>query len=51
MGDEVLVINGMEVHIQKPHGSFLKGLEIDSEIRLKNRGFSFKKSSAGSTFG
>ncbi len=51
MGDEVLVIDGLEVYMQKSHSIYLKGMEIDWEEGLNNRGFSFKNPNASSTCG
>ncbi|HMY83081.1 MAG TPA: iron-sulfur cluster assembly accessory protein [Saprospiraceae bacterium] len=51
MGDEVIIIDGLEVYMQKSHSIYLKGIEIDWEEGLNNRGFSFKNPNASSTCG
>ena len=51
MGDKVIIIDGLEVYMQKSHSIYLKGIEIDWEEGLNNRGFSFKNPNASSTCG
>ena len=49
--DEVFMINGVEVYMQKAHGIYLIGMEIDWVEGLNNRGFSFNNPNAKSTCG
>lgn len=49
--DEVFVIDGIEVYMQKAHGIYLLGMEIDWVEGLNNRGFSFNNPNAKSTCG
>ena len=49
--DEVYDIAGMKVLMQKSHGIYLLGMEIDWVEGLNNRGFSFNNPNASSTCG
>ena len=49
--DQVYEINGMRVLMQKSHGIYLLGMEIDWVEGLNNRGFSFNNPNASSTCG
>lgn len=49
--DEVHIINGMKVLMEKSHSIYLLGMEIDFEDGLQNRGFSFKNPNADDTCG
>lgn len=49
--DDVYMINGFEVYMQKAHGIYLMGMEIDWVEGLNNRGFSFNNPNAKSTCG
>ncbi|MEZ4952489.1 MAG: iron-sulfur cluster assembly accessory protein [Saprospiraceae bacterium] len=49
--DEVYVIDGMNVFMQKSHAIYLLGMEIDWLEGLQNRGFSFNNPNATSTCG
>lgn len=49
--DEVFTINGMKVFMEKAHGIYLLGMEIDWEDGLNNRGFSFNNPNATDTCG
>lgn len=49
--DEVYTINGMKVLMQKAHGLYLLGIEIDWVDGLNNRGFSFNNPNATDTCG
>lgn len=49
--DEVYEINGIKVIMQKSHGIYLLGMEIDWVEGLNNRGFSFNNPNASSTCG
>lgn len=49
--DEVFIIDGIEVYMQKAHGIYLIGMEIDWVEGLNNRGFSFNNPNAKSTCG
>ena len=45
-GDDVYHINGMEVYMEKAHGMYLLGMEIDWHEDLNNRGFIFNNPNA-----
>ncbi|MCB0704493.1 MAG: iron-sulfur cluster assembly accessory protein [Saprospiraceae bacterium] len=49
--DEVHVINDFKVLMQKSHGIYLLGMEIDWVEGLNNRGFSFNNPNADDTCG
>ena len=49
--DEVHEINGMKVFMQKAHGIYLLGIEIDWMEGLQNRGFTFNNPNAKDTCG
>jgi len=49
--DQVYTINGMKVFMEKAHGIYLLGMEIDWEDGLNNRGFSFNNPNATDTCG
>ena len=50
-GDDVFEIGGLQVYMQKAHGLYLMGMEIDWVDGLNNRGFSFNNPNAKSTCG
>lgn len=49
--DDAFTIGGIEVFMQKSHGIYLMGMEIDWVEGLNNRGFSFVNPNAKSTCG
>ena len=49
--DEVYHINGIKVYMEKAHGIYLLGMEIDWLDGLNNRGFSFNNPNATDTCG
>ncbi len=49
--DEIFEINGMKVLMEKSHGIYLLGMEIDWVDGLDNRGFAFNNPNAKSTCG
>lgn len=49
--DEVYEIAGLKVIMQKSHGIYLLGMEIDWVDGLNNRGFSFNNPNASDTCG
>jgi iron-sulfur cluster assembly accessory protein len=49
--DEVFEIEGIECVMNKAHGIYLTGMNIDWENGLNNRGFSFTNPNASSTCG
>lgn len=49
--DEVHQINGMKVFMEKSHGLYLLGIEIDWVEGLNNRGFTFSNPNAKDTCG
>ncbi len=49
--DEVYEVSGIKVLMQKSHGIYLLGMEIDWEEGLNNRGFSFNNPNATDTCG
>lgn len=49
--DEVFEISGMQVCMEKAHGIYLIGMEIDWHEGLNNRGFTFNNPNAGETCG
>jgi iron-sulfur cluster assembly protein len=50
-GDDIYMINGMKVLMQKAHGLYLLGMEVDFVEGLNNRGFSFTNPNAKDTCG
>jgi iron-sulfur cluster assembly protein len=50
-GDDVFEIGGIQVFMQKAHGLYLMGMEVDWVEGLNNRGFSFNNPNAKSTCG
>lgn len=49
--DQVFEIEGIKVFMQKSHGIYLLGMEIDWEEGLNNRGFTFNNPNATDTCG
>lgn len=49
--DQIFYIDGMKVLMQKAHGLYLMGIEIDWVDGLNNRGFSFNNPNATDTCG
>lgn len=49
--DEVFEIGGLQVFMNKAHGLYLMGIEIDWVEGLNNRGFSFNNPNASETCG
>ncbi|GAB1395599.1 iron-sulfur cluster assembly accessory protein [Saprospiraceae bacterium] len=49
--DQEFIINGMKVFMDKLHGIYLLGMEIDWDEGLNNRGFTFKNPNAKTTCG
>jgi len=49
--DQEYMINGVKVYMEKAHGIYLVGMEIDWEEGLNNRGFSFNNPNATDTCG
>ena len=49
--DEEYDINGIKVYMEKAHGIYLLGMEIDWLEGLSNRGFTFKNPNATDTCG
>lgn len=49
--DDIFTINGMEVYMEKSHGLYLLGIEIDWLEGLNNRGFVFNNPNAKETCG
>jgi len=49
--DEVHEISGLKVFMEKSHGIYLLGMEIDWVEGLNNRGFSFNNPNASSSCG
>ncbi len=49
--DEVFEIDGMKVFMEKSHGIYLIGMEIDWVNGLNNRGFTFNNPNASSNCG
>jgi iron-sulfur cluster assembly protein len=49
--DEVFEIGGFKVFMEKAHGIYLLGMEIDWVDGLNNRGFTFSNPNAKSTCG
>lgn len=49
--DQQFSINGLDVIMQKSHGIYLLGMEIDWVDGLNNRGFSFNNPNAQDTCG
>jgi len=49
--DQVFTINGIRVFMEKAHGIYLLGMEIDWVDGLNNRGFSFNNPNASDTCG
>nr|MBS0037300.1 iron-sulfur cluster assembly accessory protein [Saprospiraceae bacterium] len=49
--DQVFEVGGLKVLMQKSHGLYLLGMEIDFVDGLNNRGFSFSNPNADETCG
>ncbi len=49
--DDIFEIEGMRVYMNKAHGMYLLGMEIDYVNGLNNRGFIFNNPNASSTCG
>jgi len=49
--DEIYEINGLKVLMEKSHGIYLLGMEIDWAEGLNNRGFTFTNPNASDTCG
>lgn len=49
--DEIYIIEGIEVIMNKAHGIYLMGMEVDFSDGLNARGFVFKNPNATSTCG
>lgn len=49
--DEVYTIDGMTVYMERAHGIYLIGMEIDWVEGLNNRGFTFNNPNAKETCG
>lgn len=49
--DEVFEIQGLKVFMEKSHGMYLAGMEIDWVEGLNNRGFTFNNPNATSSCG
>lgn len=49
--DQEFEISGLKVYMQKSHGIYLLGMEIDWVEGLNNRGFSFNNPNASDTCG
>jgi len=49
--DQTFEVNGLKVMMQKSHGLYLLGMEIDFVDGLNNRGFSFSNPNADETCG
>ena len=49
--DQIFEVNGFKVFMQKSHGLYLLGMEIDFVEGLNNRGFSFNNPNANDTCG
>lgn len=49
--DEIYEIHGMRVLMEKSHGIYLLGMEIDWAEGLNNRGFTFSNPNANETCG
>lgn len=50
-GDEEFNIEGIRIFLNKAHGLYLAGMEIDFKSGLDNRGFVFENPNASSTCG
>lgn len=50
-GDELFIINGINVYMNRAHAIYLIGMEIDFQDGLNNRGFTFNNPNAESTCG
>ena len=49
--DEIFEIDGIQVVMEKSHGIYLMGMEVDWQGGLNSRGFTFKNPNASSTCG
>ena len=49
--DDVYEVNGLKVYMEKSHGMYLAGMEIDWVEGLNNRGFTFNNPNATSSCG
>ena len=50
-GDDSYIVNGITVYMEKAHGLYLLGMEIDWLDGLNNRGFVFNNPNATDTCG
>ena len=50
-GDDIFDIGGIQVLLNKAHGMYVAGMQIDYQDGLENRGFVFDNPSAKSTCG
>ena len=50
-GDDLYIINGLSVYMNRAHAIYLVGMEIDFQDGLSNRGFTFNNPNAESTCG
>ncbi|HEY9560355.1 MAG TPA: iron-sulfur cluster assembly accessory protein [Anseongella sp.] len=50
-GDQEFEVEGIRVFLNKAHGLYLAGMEIDFQNGLDNRGFTFSNPNATSTCG
>ncbi len=49
--DDIFEINGIECIMNKAHGIYLTGMEVDWQGGLNSRGFTFNNPNAGTTCG
>ena len=49
--DDIYMVEGIKVLMEKAHGLYLIGMEIDWQEGLNNRGFSFNNPNANDTCG
>ena len=49
--DEIFEIDGIQVVMEKSHGIYLMGMEVDWQGGLNSRGFTFKNPNASTTCG
>ena len=50
-GDDLYIINGINVYMNRAHAIYLIGMEVDFQDGLGNRGFTFNNPNAESTCG
>ncbi|EOR92585.1 putative iron binding protein from the HesB_IscA_SufA family [Arcticibacter svalbardensis MN12-7] len=50
-GDQEFLHNGIKVYMNKAHGLYLAGMQIDFQDGLNSRGFTFNNPNASSTCG